>query len=79
MTRFKVEAMLRNKKEKAYVSSVYLDMKPPWSVEVGGKPYSAGNIMPKFQMFDACRGNTRAHVTCFLDSMGGYALDLTFT
>lgn len=42
MTRSEVEAMLRKQKEKASPSSVYLDLKPLYLVEVATKPVPLG-------------------------------------
>lgn len=39
MTRLEVKAMLRRKKEKAFTSSICLDLKPPYVAEVAAKPY----------------------------------------
>lgn len=38
-TRSEVEAKLKKEKEKALVSMISLDMKPPYSMEVVGKHY----------------------------------------
>lgn len=45
--------MLRREKKKASVSSIYLNMKPPYADKVVVKPYSVGYVTPKLQKFDA--------------------------
>lgn len=42
MTRSKVEDMLNRKKEKAYVSSICLDLKPLYAVNVSSQAYLVG-------------------------------------
>lgn len=58
ITHFEVEAMLRKEKKKAYVASVCLDLKPPYSAKVVVKHYPMGYTVPWFQRFDCCKGNT---------------------
>lgn len=65
--------MLRREKEKAYVSSTCLDLKPPYAVEVAIDPYSVRYVTPLFQKFDSRRENTREHVVRFLNSIGSHA------
>lgn len=64
MTRSDVEAMLRREKEMASVSSICLDLEPPYSVVTN--PYPVGFVTSQCQKFDRRRGNTREHVVHFL-------------
>lgn len=73
MTRSKVEATLRRKKEKASVSYILLVLKPPYAAEIVMKLYLVGTLLRSFKNFDGRRGNTREHVVCFLDPTGSYA------
>lgn len=67
MTRFNAEAMLKNEKEKASVSSIYLDLKTPYVAEVAAKPYPVGYITSQFQKFNGRRGNKWEHAFHFLN------------
>lgn len=49
MTRAKLEVMLKKGKEKAFMS--FIDVKPPYSVDVAVKPYPSKYKGPKFQKF----------------------------
>lgn len=75
MTRFEVEAMLWREKEKAFISSICLDLKPPYAVEIVAKSYPVGYVTPQFHKFEDRRGNKRKHVVRFLESMGAYDHD----
>lgn len=48
MTRSEVKAILRKEKEKAFESCAYLDLEPPYSVEVASKLYRRGSVVPEF-------------------------------
>lgn len=62
MTRAKVEPMPRREKERASISSIYLDLKPLYDVEVTMKPYRVGYITSQLQKFVGRRVNTRRDV-----------------
>lgn len=68
MTRSKVEFILTKKKEKASISLVSLDLKPPYSTEVAARPYPSEYKTPKFRRYDDRKCNTWV-----LDSMGPFA------
>lgn len=76
MTQSKVQAMLRREKSKASASSIYFDLKSPYSVEVAGR--SMRVFCPQLQKFEAQRGNNRDNIVRFLDSMGVFPTMLTF-
>lgn len=40
--RSKVKEMLKGEKEKAYVSSIFVDLKPLYAIEVATKPFLVG-------------------------------------
>lgn len=40
--------MLKKENEKASVSSISLDLKPPYSIEVAAKQYPVGYVTPEF-------------------------------
>lgn len=48
---------MRREKEKAYVSSICLDLKPPYVVEVAAKPYLLGYVALIIQQFNNSREN----------------------
>lgn len=74
-TRSKVEAMLRKEKEKAFVASVYLELKPPlgWdnSQILSCKVYRA-----KVLAVWCRKGNIKEHVIHFIGSMGPFSYDI---
>lgn len=47
MTRSEVEAILMRQKDKAYLSSICLDLKPPYDAEVAKNPYQVGHPTPQ--------------------------------
>lgn len=49
ITRGEVEVMLKKEQEKASASTISLDLKPPYLVEVGAKPYPTGYVMLQLQ------------------------------
>lgn len=51
MAKSEVKAMLRREKEKAFVSSICLDLKPPLATEVATNLYQLGYISPQFHKF----------------------------
>lgn len=73
MIRSKVEAMSRKEQEKAYVSSIYIDLRPLYDVEVVAKSSLSGHVIPCFKKFDGRQINEREHVVRFLDSMQAHA------
>lgn len=44
--------MPRKEKEKASLSSIWLDSKPPYADKVAVKPYQVGYVTPQFQKLD---------------------------
>lgn len=48
MANSKVKVMLRREKEKASLSSICLDQKPPFAGEVATNPYQVGYLSPQF-------------------------------
>lgn len=61
--------MLRKEKVEAFVSSIRLDLKPQYTVEVAAKFCTVGYITPQFQKFDERQANSREHFTSYLDFM----------
>lgn len=57
MTRFEVEAMLGRENEKAFVSSVFLDLKPPYVAEIAKKPYLVGTSLHNLMEEEITRGS----------------------
>lgn len=72
MNQSNVEAMLRREKEKAFVSSICLELKPPSSWMKNPSEYA----IPQFQNFDDRRENTLEHVVCFLDFVDAFTHDV---
>lgn len=73
MTRTEEEVMLKREKEKAYVTKICLDLKPPYPAELAAKPYPIAICSGHLEKFDACKGNTRELVVPFLDLMAAFA------
>lgn len=78
MTRAEVEAMLQREKEKASLTAVCLNIRPPYPAKIVTKPYPLGYSVLKFQKFDGDRGKIREHVFLFLDSMGPFPYDCRY-
>lgn len=72
MTHFKVDAMLKKEKEKAFVTSVCLVLKPPHLVEVAANPILQ-DILSRSSRGFVAEGNTWEHFVSFLDSIGPFA------
>lgn len=73
MTRSEVEARLKREREKASISSIYMDLEALTLLTV--KPYPVWYVASEFQKVDGRRGNTREHGVHFLDGMGAHAPD----
>lgn len=74
-TKTEVEAMFKKERERATTAQKALDLKPPYPEKVLEKDFSAEYKVSKFQKFDGRKGNTKEHVSRFLDSLGKYAKD----
>lgn len=48
ITHSEVEARLKKREGKSLMSSVYLNLKPTFSVEVAAKPYLRGYVVLKY-------------------------------
>lgn len=59
--------MMSRKNVKLYVSSVCLNLKPPYPIEVAAKSYPTGYANPQFQKFIGWTENTREDVVRFLE------------
>lgn len=51
ITRFEVEAMLRREKEQASISSIRLDLKPPYDTKISAKLYRMEYITRQLQVW----------------------------
>ena len=49
--------------------------KPPYPVELLGKPYSEKYETPTFTLYDGRKGNAMEHISKFIESMGPFAGD----
>lgn len=58
MIKAKVELILKKEKEKASLSTIRTDLKPPY--EVAAKPHPVGYVVSQFHKFNGRRGHTRA-------------------
>lgn len=64
--------MLRRENEKASLTSLCLDLKPPYVADVKVKPYPVGYVTSLFQKFDGQRGNPRKHIVHFLEPINAH-------
>lgn len=60
-------------KNLASVSSICLDLKPPYATEVVTKLYPVRYVITQFQKLDKRIDTKREHVARFIDSMGACA------
>lgn len=75
LTRFEVEAIVR--KETGSSSPVSTELMPLYATEVTTIAYPTGYKTPKFQKFVGCKGDSKEHVWCLLDSMGAFSYNST--
>lgn len=73
--RAEVEAPVQPQKAKASSTTVCLSLRPPYLASITAKPYLVGYIVPNFQKFEGCKGNSREHIARFIDLMGLFAHD----
>lgn len=51
--------MLQREKEKAFLSTTFLDLMPSYPAELAAKPYPL-DVVPEFQKFAGRKGNTKS-------------------
>lgn len=74
-TKTKIEAMFKKDRDRATTTPKAMDLKPPYPEKVLKKDFPTDYKVPKFQKFDGRKGNTKEHVSRFLDLLGKYAKD----
>lgn len=72
-TKTEIEAMFKKVRDRATTAPEVMDLKAPYLEKVLEKDFPADYKVPKFQKFDNRKGNTKEHLSRFLDSLGNYA------
>lgn len=75
MTRSEIKFILRKKKKNASVSSISLNLKPPYDIEVVAKPYPLRMSLHNLEVRWKAR-KMREHIVRFIDSVGAHANDV---
>lgn len=68
--------MFKKERDRATTAPKAMNLNPPYQEKVVEKDVPTHYKVPKFQKFDGRKGDTKEHVSRFLDSLGKYTKDL---
>ena len=68
-------SLLEKEKGKQQKGPIRYICKPPYPVELLGKPYLEKYETPTFALYDGRKGNAMEHVSKFMDFMGSFVRD----
>ncbi|GFZ01069.1 hypothetical protein Acr_14g0007040 [Actinidia rufa] len=59
--------------------ATYMDLHPPYSMEVASSPFSEGSVVSKFISFGGNKGNAKEYITRLVDTLGVRSGDRNLT